>query len=342
MRVVLAARPEGTPSLSDFATEEAPVRMPSSGEVLLRTIYLSLDPYQRGRMGSSASHSTSTGLVALGEVMAGGTVAEVVASEDPALERGDLVTAQSGWQQYAVVQGSEARRVDPMRAPISTALGVLGMPGLTGYSGLLEIGKPRPGETVVVAAAAGAVGSLVGQISRIKGARVVGIAGGDRKTSWLRDAGFDVVLDHRSSDFDEQLRAAVPDGIDVYFENVGGRVWTAVEPLLNRGARVPLCGVASAYSARVADSTGDVTALMSGLLTRSITLRGFVFHDFEHLRPRFEQDVAGWLRSGEVIYHEEIVGGLEQAPSAFIDMLAGRHLGKMLVQVGEEPVPGTA
>ncbi|WP_238005753.1 NADP-dependent oxidoreductase [Dactylosporangium sp. AC04546] len=332
-RIVLASRPSGAPTADNFAVETVPVPSPRAGEVLLRTVYLSLDPYLRGRMGSSASHSSSTSPVPIGAVMEGGTVAEVVASEDPAVRPGDIVAAATGWQRYAVAPADAVRRLDPTRAPVSTALGVLGMPGLTAYAGLLEIGRPRPTETVVVAAATGTVGATVGQLARIKGARAVGIAGGARKVAWLREAGFDAAVDHRAPDFEDQLAAATPDGVDVYFENVGGKVWRAVEPRLNRYARVPVCGVASAYSATGADSGGDIAALMSGILTRSITVQGFVYRDYEQLRPRFEEEMSAWVRSSEIIYHEEVLPGLEQAPTGLVSLLEGRHLGKLLVRV---------
>ncbi len=333
-RIVLAARPDGAPRLGDFAIERVPVPVPEAGEVLLRTVLLSLDPYLRGRMGSSASHSSGRPPVPLGAVMEGGTVSEVVASDDPRLSPGDLVAASGGWQQYAVAPANAVRRLDPDLAPPSTALGVLGMPGLTAYAGLRVIGRPAPGETLVVAAATGTVGALVGQLARIAGARAVGIAGGERKTAWLRTAGFDAAIDHRAPDFEEQLAAATPDGVDVYFENVGGRVWDAVWPRLNRGARVPVCGVASAYSSSTAGAGGDIAGLMSGIVTRSIVLQGFVFSDHEALRPEFEREVAAHLRTGAVIHHEDVVDGLEQAPAAFLGMLAGEHLGKRLVRVG--------
>lgn len=339
-RVVLASRPDGAPRLDDFAFEAVPVPVPGPGEVLLRTLYISLDPYLRGRMGSSASHSSSSPPVPLRAVMEGGTVCEVVAGDDPHLSVGDVVAAATGWQEYAVAPVDRLRRLDPALAPVSTALGVLGMPGLTAYAGMREIGRPAPGETVVVAAASGTVGSVVGQLARADGARVVGIAGGDRKVAWLREAGFDAAVDHRAPDFTDRLAAATPDGIDVYFENVGGRVWDAVWPRLNRYARVPVCGVASAYSTTEADTGGDLAGLMSGLLTRSITLRGFVYRDFEHLRPRFEEEVSGWLRSGALVHHEDVVDGLDQAPAAFLGMLAGEHLGKRLVRIAPDPALG--
>ena len=335
--MVLAARPGGAPRVEDFALESVAVPVPGPDEVLLRTLYVSLDPYLRGRMGSSASHSSSSPPIALGAVMEGGTVCEVVAGVHPGLSTGDVVATAAGWQEFAVAPAEGLRRLDPRHAPVSTALGVLGMPGLTAYAGMHEIGRPAPGETVVVAAASGTVGCVVGQVARASAARVVGIAGGERKVAWLRETGFDAAVDHRASDFADQLAAATPDGIDVYFENVGGRVWDAVWPRLNRHARVPVCGVASAYSATEADRHGDLAGLMSGLLTRSITLRGFVYRDFEHLRPRFEEEVAGWLRSGALVHHEDIVEGLDQAPAAFLGMLAGEHLGKRLVRVAPDP-----
>lgn len=339
-RVVLAARPDGVPRLTDFAVDTASMPVPLDGEVLLRTIYLSLDPYLRGRMGSSASHASVSAPVALGTVMEGGTIAEVVVSRAPALAPGDLVVGTSGWQQYAAAPAATCRRLDPALAPISTALGVLGMPGFTGYAGLREVGRPAAGDTVVVAAATGTVGSLVGQLARIGGARSVGIAGGARKCDWLRKAGFDAVVDHQEPSFADLLAAATPDGIDVYFENVGGPVWDAVWPRLNRYARVPVCGVASAYNAAAPAHRADVAGLMSGLVTRSITLRGFVYRDFEELRPRFEEEVSGYLRSGAVIHHEEVVDGLTEAPAAFLGLLAGEHLGKRLVRVGADPTLG--
>ncbi|UGQ11098.1 NADP-dependent oxidoreductase [Yinghuangia sp. ASG 101] len=335
-RVTLAARPEGAPRLSDFAVRVGPVPTPADGEVLVRTVYLSLDPYLRGRMGSSAAHSSATPAVPLGGVMEGGTVGEVALSAAAGFAPGDLVTGNSGWQEYAVQPAAALRRLDPAAAPVSTALGILGMPGLTGWAGLVEIGRPRPGETVVVAAATGVVGSVVGQLARRRGARAVGIAGGPDKVAWLRAAGFDAAIDHRAPDFAGQLAAATPDGIDVYVENVGGRVWDAVWPRLNRHARVPVCGVASAYSA-TGRGTGDMSALLSHLVTRSITMRGFAFHEFAHLRPQFEAEVAAGLRAGELVHHEEVVTGLDRAPAAFLGMLAGEHLGKRLVRVGADP-----
>jgi NADPH-dependent curcumin reductase CurA len=246
-RIVLASRPEGEPRPSDFRLEEVPVPQPGPGEVLLRTRWLSLDPYMRSRISDAPSYAKP---VDIGGVMEGGTVSEVIASNNERFAPGDIVLGRTGWQTHAVSSGQGLRKLDPKVAPVSTALGVLGMPGMTAYTGLLEIGKPQPGETVVVAAASGAVGALVGQVAKIKGARAVGIAGGPRKCDYVRnELGFDACLDHRAPDLAGRLAAACPGGIDVYFENVGGAVFEAVFPLLKPFARVPICGLISQYNA---------------------------------------------------------------------------------------------
>ncbi|MFL5146542.1 MAG: NADP-dependent oxidoreductase, partial [Microvirga sp.] len=245
-RIVLASRPVGEPKPTDFRLESAPVPEPGPGQVLLRTLWLSLDPYMRGRMSDAKSYAKPVGI---GEVMTGGIVGEVVRSNDPKFAPGDLALGMGGWQEYAVLAGKELRKVDPAATPPSTALGVLGMPGMTAYTGLLNIGQPKPGETVVVAAATGPVGSLVGQIAKLKGCRAVGIAGGaDKCRALIEEFGFDAAVDHRAPDFPEKLKAACPKGIDVYFENVGGAVWDAVFPLLNDFARIPVCGLIANYN----------------------------------------------------------------------------------------------
>ena len=309
---------------------------PGAGEVLLRTIYLSLDPYMRGRMNDAKSYAAP---VELGTVMEGGTVAEVVESNDPNLTPGDFVLLHLGWQAYGVQPGKHLRKLDPTQAPISTAVGVLGMPGFTAYAGLLEIGKPKEGETVAVAAATGPVGSAVGQIARIKGARVIGIAGGPEKVAYLNELGFDAALDHRSPTFGEDLKAASPDGIDVYFENVGGAVWDAVRPRLNTYARVPVCGLVSHYNDTGLPEGPDRSAqLMSAILTKSITVRGFIQNEFVGAHYKnFQRDVSGWIRNDNFRYREDIVDGLENAPEAFFGMLKGKNFGKLLIQVGPDP-----
>jgi NADPH-dependent curcumin reductase CurA len=335
-RILLDSRPHGEPTPDNFRFETVPVPAPAEGEVLLRTIYLSLDPYMRGRMNDAKSYAAP---VELGAVMEGGTVCEVVESHDPGLAPGDIVLAHGGWQEYAVAPARQVRRLDPARAPISTAVGVLGMPGFTAYAGLLEIGRPQPGETVVVAAAAGPVGSTVGQIARIKGARAVGIAGGADKVAWLEELGFDIALDHRSPTFRDDLAAAVPDGIDVYFENVGGHVWDAVLPRLNTYARVPVCGLVSHYNETELPAGPDRSSrLMTAILTRSLTIRGFIQNEFvsSHYKT-FQADAAGWIGDGSLRYKEDIVAGLDNAPDAFLGMLKGQNFGKLVVQVGADP-----
>src|ERR1700732_2987662 len=277
-RVVLVSRPVGEPKASDFRVEEYVPPSPGEGQVLLRTIWLSLDPYMRGRMSDGPSYAAP---VPIGGVMEAGTVNEVIASHHPGFAKGDIVLARAGWQTHAVSDGKGLTKIDPKLAPISTAIGVLGMPGMTAYVGLLEIGKPQAGETVVVAAASGAVGSAVGQIAKIKGARAIGIAGGKEKCDYVkRELGFDDCLDHRDPDLAAKLREACPKGIDVYFENVGGAVLEAVFPLLNAFARVPVCGLIAQYNATEASVPKWASSLMRTVLTKRLTIRGFIVSDF--------------------------------------------------------------
>jgi len=300
--------------------------------VLLKIRYLSLDPYMRGRMSAAKSYAAP---VELGQVMEGGTVAEVVESLHPDYRPGDFVLSHSGWQSYALSDGTGLRKLDPAQAPVTTALGVLGMPGFTAYAGLLILGQPKPGETVVVAAASGPVGATVGQIARIRGARAIGIAGGAEKCALVREEfGFDAALDHRSPTFAEDLRAACPNGIDVYFENVGGKVWDAVFPLLNTFARIPVCGLVAQYNSTGPFEGPDrLPVLMRDVLTKSLTIRGFIQREFHEHRPAFYKDMAQWIAEGRVRYKEDIVQGLENAPEAFIGLLEGRNFGKLIVQV---------
>ncbi|GJD96075.1 NADP-dependent oxidoreductase [Methylobacterium iners] len=332
-RIVLASRPHGEPSPAHFRLEEGRVPSPGPGEVLLRTRYLSLDPYMRGRMSAAKSYAKP---VEIGEVMVGATVSEVAASQHPEFRVGETVLASAGWQDYALSNGAGLRRLDPEAAPVTTALGILGMPGMTAYTGLLQIGRPKPGETVVVAAAAGPVGSLVGQIARLKGARAVGIAGGPEKCAYLtQELGFDAALDHRASDLAGDLARACPQGIDVYFENVGGAVFEAVLPLLNDFARVPVCGLVSGYNLTELPEGPDRTPLlMRSILTRRLHLQGFIVWDFAECEPDFIREVGGWLREGRVRHREDIVDGLENAPDAFVGLLRGANFGKLVVKVG--------
>ncbi len=334
-RIVLASRPAGEPTPQNFRTEEGPLPKPGPGQVLLRTLWLSLDPYMRGRMSEGPSYAAPVGI---GETMVGGTVNEVIASNNPDFAVGSIVLAHTGWQTHALSDGKGLRKIDPKLAPISTAVGILGMPGMTAYAGLLEIGKPQPGETVVVAAASGPVGSLVGQIAKIKGARAVGIAGGQKKCAYVKDElGFDDCVDHRAGDFPERLAAACPKGIDVYFENVSGAVFDAVLPLLNPFARMPVCGLVSQYSATgLPPGPNRVPVLMRAVLTKRLTIRGFIVSDFAAKQGDFLRDVSAWLKEGRIKYREDVVDGLDRAPAAFIGLLKGENFGKMLVQVAPQ------
>ncbi|MGH8446472.1 MAG: NADP-dependent oxidoreductase [Solimonas sp.] len=333
-RIIFAARPEGEPRPGDFRIEDAEPPAPADGEVSLRIIYLSLDPYMRSRMSAERSYAKP---MEVGDVVVGATVAQVVESRSDAYAPGDYVLSYSGWQTHAVVKVRGLRKLDRKQAPLSTALGVLGMPGFTAYVGMKEIGKPLAGETVVVAAAAGPVGATVGQIAKLRHARVVGIAGGADKCRYLVDElAFDEAIDHRAPDFAEQLEDACPRGIDVYFENVGGAVWDAVLPLLNDFARVPVCGVIAQYNA-VAPPEGPAAAqLMRQILTRRLTVRGFIQSDFAPLHRDFQREMAVWLQAGRIRYREDIVDGLEQAPEAFIGLLRGRNFGKLIIRVAPE------
>jgi len=334
-QITLSTRPVGEPTAADFDTATVDLPPLEDGQVLLRVVYLSLDPYMRGRMSDAESYADP---VELGGVMVGATVCEVIESRSPHREVGDLVLSYSGWQTHAVADARATRRLDPAAAPVSTALGVLGMPGFTAYAGLLEIGKPREGETVVVAAATGPVGSAVGQITRLKGARAVGIAGGPEKCrALIEEFGFDAAVDHRAPDFRDQLAHAVPDGIDVYFENVGGEVGRAVLRHLNLYARIPVCGLVAGYNATEAAQGPDrLDGFMRRVLTKSLTVRGFIQNEFEREHhARFLEEMSAWVAEGKVRYREDITVGLQHAVEAFAGMLAGRNFGKVVIQVGD-------
>ncbi|MEP7089513.1 MAG: NADP-dependent oxidoreductase [Nocardioidaceae bacterium] len=336
-KIRLARRPEGEPGDDCFSLVEEPHPEPAEGQVLLRVIYLSLDPYMRGRMSAAESYAAP---VEVGDVLEGGTVCEVMESRHPDYAPGDFVLSYTGWQSHGLSDGRGLRRLDPSVVPLSTALGVLGMPGFTAYAGLLEIGRPKPGETVVVAAATGPVGSAVGQIARIKGARAVGIAGGpDKCRALTEEFGFDAAVDHRSETFADDLAAAVPDGIDVYFENVGGAVATQVFRHVNLYARVPVCGLVATYNLTSApDGPDRLPGFMGLVLRKSLTVRGFIQGEFTAAYGRdFVREMSGWVADGSVRYREDVVDGLENAPEAFRGLLAGRNFGKLLVRVGEDP-----
>lgn len=331
-QIVLASRPRGLPTRENFRLERAPMPALPQGGLLLRVLYLSLDPYMRGRMDDRQSYAKPVGI---GEIMTGESVCEVIASDQPGYAVGDIVLAPTGWRTHAASTAA-LRKLDPTVAPITTGLGVLGMPGFTAYAGVNLIGKPKPGETLVVAAASGPVGSLVGQLAKIAGARVVGIAGGGDKCRYVSDElRFDAAVDHRSPNFPQTLAAACPNGVDVYFENVGGAVWQAVLPLLNSFARVPVCGLIAQYNAAGhAAGPDQLPATMRQVLTKSLMLRGFLNYEFaaEHFST-FLRTVAPAIADGRIRYREEITEGLENAPDAFIGMLEGRNFGKALVRV---------
>ena len=335
-RIVLNSRPVGAPTLDNFRLEEAPIAAPATGEVLLRTLFLSLDPYMRGRMSDGPSYAAP---VALGEVMVGSTISRVEASQHPDFKAGDLVLGQSGWQSLALSNGKALSKLDTAMTQPSLALGVLGMPGFTAYMGLLDIGQPQAGETVVVAAASGAVGSVVGQIAKLKGCRVVGIAGGAEKCRYVvSELGYDACIDHRSPDLKQQLAAACPKGIDVYFENVGGAVFDAVLPLLNTRARIPVCGLIANYNDTALPPGPDRLGLLPRtLLIKRIKMQGFIiFDDYAHHYGEFFGEMSQWLKDGKIKFREDVVDGLENAPQAFIGLLEGKNFGKLIVRVARD------
>ncbi len=335
-RIVLNTRPQGAPNAANFRTEHVPVPTPEAGQVLLRTLYLSLDPYMRGRMSDAPSYAAP---VDIGAVMVGGTVSCVEASRHADFKVGQRVLGYAGWQDYALSDGSGLTTLYPDDPHPSRSLGVLGMPGFTAYMGLLDIGKPVMGETVVVAAASGAVGEVVGQIAKIKGCRVVGIAGGEDKCKYVIDElGFDACIDHHEADLAHNLAFACPKGIDVYFESVGGAVFDAVLPLLNPKARIPLCGLVSAYNETELPPGPDRLGLLMGtLLRKRVTVQGFiVFDDYGPRWSEFAGAMGQWVKHEQIKAREDITFGLENAPEAFISMLGGANFGKLVIQVAHE------
>ena len=316
--------------------ETGPIQSPNEGQMLLRTVYLSLDPYMRGRMSDAPSYAPP---VSIGELMVGATVSRVEISDVPGFAVGDWVLSQNGWQEYAISDGRGILNLGTDPANPSYALGVLGMPGFTAYMGLLDIGQPKPGETLVVAAATGAVGSLVGQIAKLKDCRVVGIAGGLEKCRYAEEElGFDACLDHRSPTLKEELAAACPKGIDVYYENVGGVVFDAVLPLLNPRARIPLCGLIANYNGDpAAEGKYRTSQVMTTLLKRRIRVQGFIiFEDYGSQFGAFRKQMKEWFEAGKIKYREDIVSGLENAPEAFMGQLQGKNFGKLVVRVAAE------
>jgi NADPH-dependent curcumin reductase CurA len=330
--IVLAQRPIGEPAENDFRLEEVTTALPGPGEVLVRVLYLSLDPYMRGRMRDAASYAPPVGI---GDVMTGGAVAEVVASHNAEFSVGDIVEGRFGWQEYALGSTSSMRKIDPTLAPISTANGILGMTGMTAYCGLFEIGTPKVGETVIVSAASGAVGQVVGQLAKHAGCHVVGIAGGPKKCAFVRDQlGFDDCIDYKAEAVLEQaLAAACPDGVDIYFDNVGGRVSDTVILKLNTWARIVLCGSISQYNADEPEMAPRLPAFFVG---QRVTMRGFIVSDFAAKFEPVRRIMAALVRGGGLKYREDIVDGLENAPRAFVGLLRGDNFGKLQVRVGRE------
>ncbi|KAB0289428.1 NADP-dependent oxidoreductase [Vibrio fortis] len=334
-RIVLASRPVGAPTQDNFRLETVAVPSIKEGEVLLRSIYLSLDPYMRGRMNDAKSYAEP---VAIDEVMVGATVCQVEQSQHSDYQVGEWVLAYTGWQDYGVSNGEGLVKLGMEPSHPSFALGIMGMPGFTAYMGLLDIGQPKEGDTLVVAAATGPVGATVGQIGKLKGCRVIGVAGGEEKCRHAKEVlGFDECIDHKAEDFAEQLAAACDKGIDVYFENVGGKVFDAVMPLLNTGARVPVCGLISQYNATsLPDGPDRMSALMGMLLVKRIKMQGFIiFDDYAHRYNEFATQMADWLAQGKIQYKEQVVEGFENAPQAFMGLLKGENFGKLVIKTNQ-------
>ena len=328
LQVLLRRRPQGEPTPDDFEIREGPAPEPAEGEVLVRARFLSLDPYMRGRMSDAKSYAKP---VEIGAVMEGQTAGEVVASRAPGFAPGDTVLGGFGWQRFSAVPAARLFKVDPDEAPLSASLGVLGMPGLTAWVGLEDIGQPKPGETVVVSAASGAVGQVVGQIAKVRGCRVVGVAGGEAKCGFVTgELGFDACVDHRGDDLKARLDAACPDGIDVYWENVGGAVQAAAFPRLNDFGRMVMCGMIAEYN----DTTPRPGPNLMACVRKRLRIQGFIVSDSGWQRyGRFRAEMLGWMREGRMKWREDVVDGLRAAPQAFIGLLKGANFGKLVVRV---------
>ena len=330
IQILLASRPDGYPKESDFEIIESEIPNPLEGEVLIKILWLSLDPYMRGRMRDEESYATP---VAIGDVIVGGAVGVVVNSRTPALNPGDYVEGSLGWQSYAVSDPRFLRVIDPSIAPVKSALGVLGMPSMTAYFGLLDVGKPVPGETVVVSAASGAVGQIVGQIAKIMGCRVVGIVGSEDKRSYIiDDLGFDSAINYKKSNISEELKIFCPDGIDVYFDNVGGEITDSVLDQINIGARISVCGQISQYNLKEPQLS---KRNMWILIRKQAVMQGFLVFQFANKHEEARTRIAKWIEEGKIKYREDVVDSLENAPKAFIGMFHGENFGKLLVKVSE-------
>jgi NADPH-dependent curcumin reductase CurA len=330
--VVLKRRPRGEPAVTDFELRDSPIPTPGPGEVVTRTIWLSIDPYMRGRLREEQTYAVA---IQIGEVMTGETVGEVIASNDPGFVPGDVVVGARGWQTHCVSKAGQLVKIERHGAPLSTYLGVLGMPGATAYAGVTEICKPKQGETFVVSAASGAVGSVAGQLAKRAGARVVGIAGGPDKCLWVQDSlGFDACVDHRARDLGAELKAECPDGIDAYFENVGGSVQKAVFDQLNPFSRVAMCGMVSQYN----ETTFPPGPNLGFVVGKRVLIQGFIVSDRPERLTEWRKLAAPWIADGSLSYREDAHGGLENAPAALLAILSGQNFGKLLVRVGPDPL----
>lgn len=339
-QIALASRPTGAPTPANFRLEELPIPTPGEGEVLVRVHYMSLDPYMRGRMDDAKSYASN---IPVNGKMEGGSVGEIIASNAKGFEVGEFVMGGFGWATHAVAPAAGLAKIDPKAAPITYALGVLGMPGLTGWYGLTELGKPKAGETLVVAAATGPVGSMVGQIAKSMGLRTVGLAGGPEKCKTaVEHFGFDICLDHRAyataTDLRAALKEAAPKGVDIYFENVGGKVLEAVMPLMNQHGRIPICGMISWYNegglgADAIEKTLTAPKLWRTILVNFLSVNGFIISNHWNRMPDFHKAVGPMIASGQVKVQEDITEGLENAPEAFIKLLTGGNTGKAIVKV---------
>ncbi|MGE6631690.1 NADP-dependent oxidoreductase [Bacillus sp. NPDC077027] len=329
-QIQLASRPKGMPTKEVFHFTTVDIPVPNDGEVLIQTKYVSVDPYMRGRMQDTKSY---TAPFKLNEVIKGGVVGEVIESKSDQLQTGDFVLGFLGWQEYSTASADSLTKIDPSIAPLSYYLGLLGMPGQTAYFGLLSIGQPKEGETVVVSGAAGAVGSVVGQIAKIKGAHVVGIAGSDDKLAYLKELGFDETINYKTTpDMNEAIEKACPNGVDVYFDNVGGEISDAVMNHLNQFARIPVCGAISAYN--VSNANEDIgPRVQTKLIKTSALMQGFVVGNYADRFGEAAKDLAHWVKEDKLVYKETIVEGFEKIPDAFLGLFKGENIGKQLVKI---------
>ena len=327
-QIILVSRPKGMPSEANFALRQVLIPQPKNDEVLIRSLYISVDPYMRGRMNDASSYIEP---FQLNEPLTGGVVGEVIESKNSSFQPGDIVEGYLEWAEYSVADGANVRKLDPNLAPISTALGILGMPGMTAYFGLLDIGQPKPGETVVVSGAAGAVGIAAGQIAEIKGCRVVGITGSDEKVKYLTcELGFDAAINYKNPEFAELLKKSCPNGVDIYFDNVGGDITDSVFMHLNKHARIVMCGQIAMYNRE----TPDIGPRhFWQLLIKSAQLTGYIITDYEARFPEGIAQMAEWIREKKIRYAEHIIDGFENTPKAFIGLFKGENIGKMLVKV---------